>query len=91
MAKLFSPELRSRLKGHAVARKILDKLQLDATTPVTTLAGSSDLSVSACWRRVKHRGGRRSDRRVALVDRSKTNVAMTVFIGVRRRATRWLA
>ncbi|WP_229194467.1 hypothetical protein [Bradyrhizobium acaciae] len=47
MAKLFSTELRSRLKGRAVVETILDKLQFDATPPLTTLAGSSDLAVSA--------------------------------------------
>ncbi|WP_407114484.1 Lrp/AsnC family transcriptional regulator [Bradyrhizobium sp. LMG 9283] len=73
--------------------KILDKLQLDAAIPVTALAESTNLSVSACWRRIKHMEDSGLIRqRVVLVDRRKANVPMTVFMGVRtsRHSMAWL-
>ncbi|UGY20428.1 Lrp/AsnC family transcriptional regulator [Bradyrhizobium septentrionale] len=65
-------------------RKILDRLQADASIPVTELAKSTNLSVSACWRRIKSmEDSGLISRRVALVDRRKANLPMTVFVGVR--------
>ena len=64
--------------------KILDLLQEDATLPIATIAEKVGLSGAPCWRRIK----RLEDdgvirRRVALVDRRKANVPMTVFVSVR--------
>ncbi|MCQ2003350.1 Lrp/AsnC family transcriptional regulator [Rhizobium sp. NRK18] len=74
-------------------RKLLQALQQDASTPVADLADQAALSVSACWRRIRNmeESGLIS-RRVALVDRRKANVAMTVFVGVRtsRHSIEWL-
>jgi Lrp/AsnC family transcriptional regulator len=77
----------------AIDRKILDILQADATVPVATIADRVGLSAAPCWRRIK----RMEDdgvikRRVALVDRRKANVPMTLFVSVRttRHAGQWL-
>ena len=77
----------------AIDRKILDILQADATVPVAEIAESVGLSTAPCWRRIK----RLEDdgviqRRVALVDRRKANVPMTLFVSVRttRHAVKWL-
>ena len=76
-----------------VDRKILDILQDDCTVPVATIAEKVGLSTAPCWRRIK----RMEDdgviqRRVALVDRRKANVPMTLFVSVRttRHAGGWL-
>src|SRR6516164_5959704 len=77
----------------AIDRKILDILQADASVPVATIAEKVGLSAAPCWRRIK----RLEDegvimRRVALVDRRKANVPMTLFVPVRttRHAAHWL-
>lgn len=77
----------------AIDRKILDILQADATVPVAAIADKVGLSAAPCWRRIK----RMEDdgvirRRVALVDRRKANVPMTLFVSVRttRHAVGWL-
>jgi Lrp/AsnC family transcriptional regulator len=77
----------------AIDRKILDILQADATVAVAAIAESVGLSTAPCWRRIK----RLEDdgviqRRVALVDRRKANVPMTLFVSVRttRHAVQWL-
>ena len=77
----------------AIDRKILDILQADATVPVAAIADRVGLSTAPCWRRIK----RMEDegvikRRVALVDRRKANVPMTLFVSVRttRHAGQWL-
>jgi Lrp/AsnC family transcriptional regulator len=76
-----------------IDRKILDILQDDCTVPVATIAEQVGLSTAPCWRRIK----RMEDdgviqRRVALVDRRKANVPMTLFVSVRttRHAGQWL-
>jgi Lrp/AsnC family transcriptional regulator len=74
-------------------RTILDLLQEDASTPVADLADRVGLSVSACWRRIKAlEDSGVIARRVALVDRRKANLPMTVFVGVKtsRHAMEWL-
>jgi Lrp/AsnC family transcriptional regulator len=77
----------------AIDRRILDILQVDCTVPVATIADQVGLSTAPCWRRIK----RMEDdgviqRRVALVDRRKANVPMTLFVSVRttRHAGQWL-
>jgi len=77
----------------AIDRKILDILQVDATVPVATIADKVGLSAAPCWRRIK----RMEDdgvikRRVALVDRRKAKVPMTLFVSVRttRHAVQWV-
>ena len=77
----------------AIDRKILDILQTDASAPVATIAGKIGLSTGPCWRRIR----RLEDdgvitRRVALLNRGKVNVPMTVFVSVKapRHAVEWL-
>jgi Lrp/AsnC family transcriptional regulator len=77
----------------AIDRKILDILQADATVPVATIADKVGLSAAPCWRRIK----RMEDdgvirKRVALIDRRKANVPMTLFVSVKttRHAVQWL-
>jgi Lrp/AsnC family transcriptional regulator len=77
----------------AIDRKILDILQVDATVPVAAIADKVGLSPAPCWRRIK----RMEDdgvikRRVALVDRRKAKVPMTLFVSVRttRHAVQWV-
>lgn len=74
-------------------RKILDLLQADATLSIATIAERVSLSGAPCWRRIK----RLEDdgvisKRVALVDRRKANVPMTVFASIRttRHTLEWV-
>ena len=77
----------------AIDRKILDILQADATVAVATIAEQVGLSTAPCWRRIKKLEDEGViKRRVALVDRRKANVPMTLFVSVRttRHAVQWL-
>ncbi|KAB2919353.1 MAG: Lrp/AsnC family transcriptional regulator [Hyphomicrobiaceae bacterium] len=76
-----------------IDRKIIDILQQDATVPIATIAEQVGLSAAPCWRRIK----KLEDeglivRRVALINRRKANVPMTVFVAVKapRHAAEWL-
>ncbi len=74
-------------------RRLLELLQADGTTPVNELAEIVGLSPSACWRRIKSlEDAGLIVRRVALVDRKKANVAMTIFVGVKtsRHSIGWV-
>ena len=73
--------------------KILRALQSDASTSITDLAAKVGLSTNACWKRVK----RLEDdsfilKRVALLNRSKINQSVTVFVEIRtdRHEEKWL-
>ena len=77
----------------AIDRKILELLQLDAETPVATIAERVHLSVTPCWRRIqklKEAGVIR--RQVALCDPAKLNLGVTVFVSVRtnQHSQAWL-
>jgi Lrp/AsnC family transcriptional regulator len=77
----------------AIDRKILDILQRDCTVPVATIAEKVGLSTAPCWRRIKKmEDDGLIQRRVALVDRRKANVPMTLFVSVRttHHAVKWL-
>ena len=74
-------------------RKILQLLQEDALTPVAEVATRVGLSTTPCWRRIQkleEEGYIR--KRVALLDRHKLNVGVTVFVTVKatRHAVSWL-
>jgi Lrp/AsnC family transcriptional regulator len=74
--------------------RILDILQDDAMVPITTLAEAVGLSSTPCWRRVRKLEDEGYIRqRVALVDRRKVNVPMTIFVRVKapRHEAEWLA
>ena len=65
-------------------RKILTILQGDAARPVADIAKQVGLSPTPCWRRIRlleEAGVIRG--RVALLDRGKLNVGVTVFVAVR--------
>ena len=66
-------------------KRILAILQRDATVPLAELARQVGISQTPCWRRVKKLEERGVlQRRVALVDPAKVNLALTAFVGVRR-------
>lgn len=74
-------------------KRILEALQEDATVAIADLADTVGLSVSACWRRIKALEDHGMiARRVVLLDRRKSNVATTIFVGVRtsRHSIEWL-
>jgi Lrp/AsnC family transcriptional regulator len=76
-----------------IDQKILDLLQVDATLPIAAVAEKVGLSAAPCWRRIKKlEDDGVIQRRVALVDRRKVNVPMTLFVSVRttRHATEWV-
>jgi len=67
-----------------IDRKLLECLQRDATTSVAELAEQVGLSTTPCWKRVK----RLQDegfirRRVALIDRARLGLKVTVFVSIR--------
>ncbi len=65
-------------------RRILTILQEDAARPVAEIAKQVGLSATPCWRRIRlleEAGVIRG--RVALLDRGKLNVGVTVFVAVR--------
>jgi Lrp/AsnC family transcriptional regulator len=65
-------------------RRILAALQADAAIPVARLAEQVGLSATPCWRRVqKLEQAGFIRKRVALLDREKLNVGVTVFIAIR--------
>lgn len=67
-----------------IDRRILDAVQEDATIQLADLAKRAGLSPTPCWRRVKNleeAGVIR--RRVALLDREKLNLGVTVFVAIR--------
>jgi len=77
----------------AIDRKILDILQADCTVPVADIAARVGLSAAPCWRRIKRlETDGVIQRRVALVDRRKAKVPMTLFVSVRttHHAGRWI-
>ena len=74
------------MKLDSIDRNILRVLQQDTTIPIAELADRVGLSRTPCWRRVQ----RLEDdgvirQRVALVDRSRLNVGVTVFVSIRTR------
>lgn len=71
-------------KLDAIDRKLLSILQQDAETPLTDLAQAVNLSTTPCWRRLQRlREHGFIARQVALVDPSKVNLGVTVFVAIR--------
>lgn len=77
----------------AIDRRILRELQRDATVAIADLAQRVGLSQTPCWKRIK----RLTDagiitQRVALLDRSKLDLGLAVFVSVRtnRHDQAWL-
>ncbi len=74
-------------------QKILDILQEDADTVVSSIAREVGLSQTPCWRRIKRmEEAGLIKKRVVLVDQCRANVPMTIFIGVTasRHEISWL-
>ena len=74
-------------------KKILKLLQKDAMMPVAEVANQVGLSTTPCWRRIQKLEDEGIIRkRVALLDRHKLNVGVTVFVAVKTRqhAMDWL-
>lgn len=80
MSKL--PSKRPRLDR--IDRRILARLQRDATLPVSELADEVGLSLTPCWRRVQRL---EKDgyilKRIAVLDRHLLNASVTVFVAIR--------
>ena len=71
-------------KLDTIDRKLLSILQQDAETPLTDLAQAVNLSTTPCWRRLQRlREHGFIARQVALVDPSKVNLGVTVFVAIR--------
>ena len=73
-------------KLDAVDRQLLELLQTNSDCPINDLAAAVHLTPTPCWRRIQ----RLKDmgilaRQVALVDRLKVNLGVTVFVSVRTR------
>jgi Lrp/AsnC family transcriptional regulator len=76
-----------------IDRRILRELQRDATIAIAELAQIVGLSQTPCWKRIK----RLTDagvitQRVALLDRTKLDLGLVVFVSVRtnRHDQEWL-
>ncbi|MGQ9368548.1 Lrp/AsnC family transcriptional regulator [Azospirillum sp. ST 5-10] len=77
----------------ATDRRILAALQSDATLSLADLGKRVGLSATPCWRRVQRlEQDGYIRRRVALLDRAKLNVDVTVFVAVRtsKHSAEWL-
>lgn len=65
-------------------RKILTCLQRDATVSIAALADAVGLSQTPCWKRVKRLEAEGYIReRVALLDRDRLDLGVTVFVAVK--------
>ncbi len=65
-------------------KKILSILQADATIPVADIARKVGLSTTPCWRRIqKMEEDKVIERRVAVLNPSKVNVGVTVFVSIK--------
>jgi Lrp/AsnC family transcriptional regulator len=77
----------------AIDRKILTELQRDATLSLAELGARAGVSATPCWTRVKRleAAGILSGR-VALLDRAKLGLGVTVFVSIRtsRHDAEWL-
>lgn len=64
-------------------QRILAILQEDCETPIQAISEAVGLSANPCWRRIKRmEEAGVIKKRVALVDQSRANMPLTVFIGV---------
>ncbi len=78
----------------SINRKILEILQEDATLPLAQIAERVGLSTTPCWRRIQNlEKAWVVGRRVALLDRKKVNVGVTVFVRLKtsQHDESWLA
>lgn len=76
-----------------IDRKILACLQQDATLPLADIAARVGLSATPCWRRIqKMEENGILLARVALLDATKLNVGVTIFLSIKtsRHSRDWL-
>ncbi len=74
-------------------RKILECLQSDTNLSISDLADRVGLSQTPCWRRIQNLENKGVIRkRVALLDRVKLNVGVTVFVSLKtnQHSLEWL-
>ncbi len=74
--------------------QILDALQRDATLSMAQLGAQVGLSSTPCWKRVKRlEDDGFIERRVAVVNRHKVGLPVTVFVSIRagQHDEKWLA
>lgn len=74
-------------------RAILDILQEDCTLAIGALAERIGLGTTACWRRIqKLEDDGILRKRVALLDRAKLNIGVTVFVSIKtnQHSAEWL-
>lgn len=77
-----------------IDRGILSALQVDGSLSVAALGERVGLSTTPCWKRLKRLEDEGViERRVALLNRSKVGLPVTVFVSVRTTAhdEKWLA
>ena len=73
-------------KLDAIDRQLLSLLQTRADMPINELAAAVHLTPTPCWRRVqKLRDNGVIVQQVALLDRRRVNLAVTVFVAIRTR------
>jgi Lrp/AsnC family transcriptional regulator len=73
--------------------RILDTLQRDATLSMAELGAQVGLSSTPCWKRVKRLEEEGLiERRVAIVNRYKVDLPVTVFVSIRagQHNEKWL-
>ena len=63
--------------------RILRILQRDGSVPVAVIAEQIDLSVNACWRRVKRLQEETVARQVAILEPERFGFGLTAFVSVR--------
>ncbi len=69
-----------------IDRRILARLQRDATLPVGELAEQVGLSMTPCWRRIQRlEQDGIIKKRIAILDRRLLNAKVTVFIAIKTR------
>lgn len=74
------------LRLDRIDRRILAKLQRDATQPVAELAEQVGLSMTPCWRRIQRLEQHGFiKKRIAVLDRTRLNAKVTVFIMIKTR------
>ena len=67
-----------------IDKNILGLLQNDSTLAVADIAKKVGLSTTPCWRRIQRLEEEKViSRRVAILDRKKINVGVTVFISIK--------
>lgn len=76
-----------------IDQRILEMLQADSDTPIQAISEAVGLSTNPCWRRIKRmEEAGVIKKRVVLVDQTRANVPLTIFIGLStsRHGIEWL-